>query len=138
MKCPRCHKDLDLEQHGELVFDDVVWCSGCHAYEARLLEVRPFGELQEWARRLCEAFGQEPVELLRDPDYLPDPGKYWNGRTFVLAEATYETRRIMLHPPGHTLKTLCHELAHLFSRREHDRYWAYMFAKLVAWVKARL
>jgi hypothetical protein len=44
----------------------------------------------------------------------------------------------MLHPPGHRLMTLCHELAHLFTGQDHTEDWALTFAALTAWVKARL
>jgi len=138
MNCPKCNKTLELDQHGDLVFDGQVWCDRCHSYDERLLQARPFPELEAWAQQICQAFGQEPVQLRRDPDYLPNPRKYWNGDTFLLAEAFHAPRRIMLHPPGHRLATLCHELAHLFSGQDHTEAWARTFAALTAWVKGKL
>lgn len=138
MHCPGCRKSLALERHGDLVFDGQVWCDRCRSYDERLLELLPFPELESWAERICEAFGQEPVCLERDPDYLPNPRKYWNGHTFLLAEASHRDRGIMLHPPGHSLKTLCHELAHLFSGQDHTEAWARSFAELTAWVQGHL
>ena len=138
MNCPKCDKTLEPDQHGRLIFDGLVWCDQCHGYDARLLARRPFKELETWAQRLCLAFGQGPVHLRRDPDYLPDPKKYWNGATFLLGEAFQEPRCIMLHPPGHQLMSLCHELAHLFTGQDHTEAWARNFATLVAWVKMRL
>lgn len=138
LQCPKCATPLDPDRHGDLVFDGQVWCNHCQAYDERLLEIRPFPELEEWNQRICKAFGQEPVLLERDPHYLPDPRKYWNGQTFLLAEATHASRRIMLHPPGHRLKTLCHELAHLFTGQDHTEAWALTCAEIVAWVKAHL
>ncbi len=138
MNCPKCNQTLDLQRHGDLVFEGQVWCGICHSYDERLLELLPFAELESWAQKICEAFGQEPVPLRRDPDYLPNPRKYWNGDTFLLAEAFHESRWIMLHPPGHRIKTLCHELAHLFTGQDHTEAWARTFAALTAWVKAHL
>ncbi len=138
MNCPKCDKTLEPDQHGRLIFDGQVWCDQCQRYDSRLLAMRPFQELETWAQRLCRAFGQEPVQLRRDPDYLPDPRKYWNGATFLLGEAFHEPRCIMLHPPGHQLISLCHELAHLFTGQDHTEAWARNFATLVAWVKMRL
>jgi hypothetical protein len=138
MNCPKCGKALLPEEHGDLVCDGQVWCDRCHRYDDRLLAARPFSELETWARQICLAFGQAPVHLRRDPEYLPDPRKYYNGATFLLAEAHHGPRAIMLHPPGHQLMTLCHELAHLFTDQNHTEVWARTFAALVAWVKARL
>jgi hypothetical protein len=138
MKCPQCGKILDPTRHGDLVFDGQLWCATCHRYDDRLMELRPFPELETWTGKICRAFGQAPVTLEHDPDYLPNPDKYWNGSTFLLAEADHYQRTIMLHPPGHRLKTLCHELAHLFTGQDHTATWARSFAELVAWVKARL
>jgi hypothetical protein len=138
MKCAKCSKVLDPARHGDLVFDGQVWCHGCHRYDERLMEKRAFPELESWVQRLCQAFNQEPVHLQRDPDYLPDPRKYYDGATFCLAEAFHKPRGIMLHPPGHQLVTLCHELAHLFTGQDHNEAWARTFARLVAWVKLQL
>jgi hypothetical protein len=138
MHCPKCGQNLDPVQHGDLVFDGQVWCDRCQRYDDRLLEIRPFQELETWAQRICLAFGQDPVQLQRDPDYLPNPNKYYNGATFLLAEADHYHRTVMLHPPGHRIKTLCHELAHLFTSQDHTEQWARTFAALSAWVKERL
>jgi hypothetical protein len=138
MNCPRCGKVIDPARHGDLVFDGQVWCEGCHRYDDRLMEVRSIQELETWAQRLCQTFGQAPVRLVRDQEYLPNPRKYWDGETFLLAEALHQPRCIMLHPPGHRLMTLCHELAHLFTGQDHTEAWARTFAELTAWVKARL
>ena len=135
MNCPRCGILIDPAQHGDLVFDGQVWCQGCHHYDDRLLELRPFQELETWAQQICGAFGQEPVHLRRDPEYLPDPKKYWDGATFLLGEAFHGPRGIMLHPPGHSLMTLCHELAHLFTSQDHTEDWARTCAALIAWVQ---
>ncbi len=65
MKCPACHKTLDPERHGDLVFDGSegqVWCDRCHRYPEALLELLPFAELESWTQRICEAFGEaDPV-----------------------------------------------------------------------------
>jgi hypothetical protein len=138
MNCPQCGIPIDPARHGDLVCDGQVWCDRCHRYDERLMEKRPFPELETWAQEICQAFGQAPVHLRRDPDYLPNPQKYWNGETFLLAEAFHQQRLIMLHPPGHRLMTLCHELAHLFTGQDHTETWARTFAALTAWVKARV
>jgi hypothetical protein len=138
MNCPRCGISIDPARHGDLVFDGQVWCDRCHRYDDRLMEKRSFPELETWAHRLCQAFAQAPVHLRRDPAYLPNPQKYWDGATFLLAEAFHEPRGIMLHPPGHRLVTLCHELAHLFTGQDHTEAWARTFAALIAWAKTRL
>lgn len=138
MNCPQCGIAIDPARHADLVFDGQVWCDRCHRYDDRLMEKRPFPELETWALEICRAFGQEPVHLRRDPDYLPDPRKYWNGDTFLLAEAFHQQRRIRLHPPGQQLMTLCHELAHLFTGQDHTQAWARTFAELIAWVKDQL
>ena len=138
MNCPKCGTAIDPAHHGSLVFDGQVWCENCHRYEARLTEALSFAELEAWAQRICQAFDQETVHLARDQEYLPNPKKYWDGKTFLLAEALHRERRIMLHPPGHLLTTLCHELAHIFTGQDHTEEWARTFAALIAWVKARL
>jgi hypothetical protein len=138
MNCPQCGVILDPARYADLVFDGQVWCNRCHRYDDRLLEKRSFPELEAWAQRLCQAYGQDPVHLWRDQEYLPNPNKYWDGATFILAEAFHGSRSIMLHPPGHQLLTLCHELAHLFTGQDHNEDWARTFAALVAWVKSRL
>ena len=106
MNCPKCGKILEPDRHGQMVFDGQVWCDRCHRYDKRLLELRPFRDLETWAQRLCRAFAQDPVHLRHDPDYLPDPRKYWTGATFLLGEAFHEPRCVMLHPPGHQFDPL--------------------------------
>jgi hypothetical protein len=138
MNCPQCGIPLDPTQHDHLVCDGQVWCDRCHHYDDRLLKARPFPEMETWAQQICRAFDQAPVHLRRDPDYLPNPAKYWDGATFLLAEAYHDHRTIMLHPPGHRLMTLCHELAHLFTHQDHTGAWARNFAALIAWVKGQL
>jgi len=138
MNCPQCGIVLDPADHGDLIFDGRVWCDRCRRYDDRLLEKRPFPELQTWAEKICRAFGQAPVRLRHDPDYLPDPRKYWQGDTFLLAEADHQQRLIMLFPPGQRLITLCHELAHLFTGQDHTEGWARKFAEITAWVKPQL
>jgi len=138
MNCFRCGKALDPGRHGDLVCDGQIWCDGCHHYDDRLMEVLSFSALEAWTQRLCRAFDQEPVYLRHDPAYLPDPRKYWDGATFLLAEAFHQPRSIMLYPPGQRLMTLCHELAHLFTGQDHTETWARTFAELVAWVKVRV
>jgi len=138
MNCPGCGIVLDPTRHGSLVCDGQVWCDRCQRYDGRLVELRPFPELETRAREICLAFNQAPVHLQHDPDYLPNPQKYYNGDTFVLAEADHHHRSIMLHPPGHRLTTLSHELAHLFTGQDHTGAWARTFARIIAWVKPRL
>jgi hypothetical protein len=138
MNCPQCGITIAPEHYGHLVFDGQVWCERCHRYDERLMEKRSFPELETWAQQICRAFGQEPVQLWRDQEYLPNPNKYWDGATFILAEAFHGSRSIMLHPPGHQLMSLCHELAHLFTGQDHTEAWAQTFAALIAWVKSRL
>lgn len=138
MNCPACGKVLDPAQHGDLVCDGQIWCDGCRGYDQRLLQTLSFPDLEAWSRRICRAFDQEPVHLQHDPEYLPDPGKYYDGATFLLAEADHRQREIMLYPPGQQLMTLCHELAHLFTGQDHTEAWARTFAALIAWVKVRV
>ena len=138
MNCPGCGKALNPEHHSDLVCDGQVWCDNCHCYDDCLMEALSFPDMETWTHRLCQAFGQEPVNLQHDPDYLPNPSKYWNGNTFLLAEAFHASRGIMLYPPGQRLMTLCHELAHLFTGQDHTEEWARMFAALIAWVKVRV
>lgn len=138
MNCPKCGKTLNPNRHGQMVCDGQVWCDLCHRYDERLLKILPFLDLEIWAQRLCRAFKQDPVHLRHDPDYLPDPRKYWKNGAFLLGEAFHEPRLIMLHPPGQQLMSLCHELAHLFTDQDHSEAWARTYAALIAWVKARL
>ncbi|MDD3580269.1 MAG: hypothetical protein PHW74_04500 [Desulfobacca sp.] len=138
MKCPKCGKSIDPVQHGDLTFDDQVWCADCHQYDGELFRHRDFAELENWALKICAAFGQEPVALQQNLKSLTNPRIYWQDSTFVLAEADHQQRSILLYPPGYRLPTLCHELAHIFTGQDHTEAWARTFAKLVAWVKTQL
>ena len=139
LTCPGCSKILDPVNHGGLVCDGEVFCDGCKSYERQLLTARPFEEIEEWSRRICLAFGYEPVKLIpgeRPPvgpfDYLDE------NKKLLMAEADHREREIVLYPGGLRLATLCHELAHLLTGQDHTVTWAVTFANLVAWVKERL
>ncbi|MDI6852689.1 MAG: hypothetical protein QME75_03650 [Deltaproteobacteria bacterium] len=137
--CPDCGKILDPADHGRLVCDGRVYCDGCRLYDRRLLEPRAFRELQEWGRRLCEAFGCETIALLKgDAGPPPGPFDFLQETKLLMAEADHRAKAITLYPPGLRLATLCHELAHLMTGQDHTAAWARTFAELVAWVKARL
>jgi hypothetical protein len=136
--CPDCGRRLDLEAHGDLVCDGQVWCLGCRQYPPELTVNRPVPELQDWAAALCAAFGQEPVMILENPQARADWRLYWDNDVCLLAEAYHEHRAILLYPPGQRLTTLCHELAHLFTRQDHTPDWAETFARLVSWSRANL
>lgn len=138
MNCPQCGQVLDPAQHGDLTFDGQVWCRPCRPYGEELERRRDFGELEEWARRICAAFGQEPVPLEQNPEALKDLWVYWQGDKCTLAEADHGQRLILLFPPGYRLTSLCHELAHIFTRQDHTPEWARTFAQLIAWVRAQL
>jgi len=134
MKCPKCGKVLDPARHGDLVCDGQVWCDGCHYYEQELLRPREFKEIEAWSALICAAFGLKPVPLEQDQD----PANFRKEASVVLAEADHGQKAILLYPPGCRLTTLCHELAHIISGEDHTPKWAATFARLVAWVKARL
>lgn len=140
MNCPKCGKPIDPAEHGDLTFDDQVWCGHCHQYDDEVFRRRDFAELEKWAEKICAAFGYQPVVLLqKDSNYLVNPRTYWKeGKTFLLAEADHGKRYIMLFPPGYRLTTLCHELAHIFTGQDHTEEWARTCAKLIAWVKTQL
>ena len=139
MNCPKCGKPLDPARHGDLVCDGQVWCDGCHAYARQLLQPREFSEIQAWGRRICEAFGYAPVDLVTgDPPPPPGPFDFLEDQKLLMAEADHREGCIILYPAGCRLTTLCHELAHLITNPDHTREWAETFARLVAWVKERL
>lgn len=138
MHCPGCAKVLDPAQHGDLVCDGQVWCGDCRRYPEELVRPRDFRELQQWGERICAAFGQAPVLLQHNPAAHADLSIYWTDNICLLAEADHGTRSILLFPPGYRLTSLCHELAHIFTRQDHTAAWAGTFARLVAWVKSQL
>ncbi|MBM4274288.1 MAG: hypothetical protein FJ134_07495 [Deltaproteobacteria bacterium] len=134
MRCPECGKLLDLERHGYLVFDGLVWCDGCRAYDRELLWPRDFQEIEAWGRLIAENLGFEPTPLI----YLDDPEIYRLEHTVLTAEADHGRRQICLYPPGLRLATLCHELAHILTGQDHTPEWAVTFARLTAWVNEAL
>jgi hypothetical protein len=136
--CPDCGSELDLAAHGDLVCDGQIWCLACRQYLPELTANREFAELQDWAAAICAAFGQDPVPLLENSAARSDWRLYWHNDTCLLAEAYHEQRTILLYPPGQRFTTLCHELAHIFTRQDHTPAWAETFACLIAWVKHRL
>lgn len=137
--CPACGRRLALADHAALVCDaGRVWCLDCRRYPSELTASRELAELQGWVRALCPAFGQEPVHLLEDPEARSDWRRYWRDDVCLLAEAYHDHRAILLYPPGQRLTTLCHELAHIFTREDHTIAWALTFARLVAWVQRQL
>jgi hypothetical protein len=138
LSCPGCGRPLNVAKPADLVCDGLVWCCACRRYGAELEDSRDLAELQEWAARLCTAFGQEPVDVLENPAARSDWRLYWQNDRCVLAEAYYTHRAILLYPPGQRLVTLCHELAHLFTGQDHTLAWAQTFAALVAWVRANI
>ena len=139
MECPRCGKILDPACHGELVCDGRVFCDRCHRYDRRLLEPRSFEDLVDWHRRLCEALEHEPPPLiLGEPPPPPGPFDFLEEKKVLMAEADHQAGVIVLYPPGLRLATLCHELAHLVTGRDHTEAWARIFAQLVARVKEEL
>jgi hypothetical protein len=138
LACPDCGRRLDLEAHADWVCDGEVWCRGCRQYPAELNKNRDFHELQDWAGAACAAFGQEPVLLLENPQARSDWRLYWDNDVCLLAEAYHDHRAILLYPPGQRLTTLCHELAHLFTRQEHTPTWAETYARLISWVRENL
>jgi hypothetical protein len=138
LSCPDCGRWLDLEAHADLVCDGRVWCCSCRQYAPELTVNRSFPELQDWAGAISTAFGQDPVLLLENPEARSNWRLYWHQDTCLLAEAYHEHRSILLYPPGQRLTTLCHEMAHLFTRQDHTPTWAETFARLITWVKENL
>jgi len=140
VQCPKCGKNLDLDRHGYLVCDGEVFCDQCHRYDRRLLETRPFEEMEAWNRRICEAFGYTPPPLtLGDsPPLIEGPFDFLADKKLLMAEADHREGLITLYPSGLRLATLCHELAHLMTGQDHTEAWARTFAKLTAWVKEQL
>jgi hypothetical protein len=137
--CPDCGKELNPVDHGSLVCDGEVYCDGCRIYERELIRPREFQEIQDWSRRICEAFGFEPVVLEKgEAPPAPGPFDFLTDKKLLMAEADHRRGEIVLYPPGWRLATLCHELAHLMTGQDHTAAWARTFAALAAWVKARL
>jgi hypothetical protein len=134
MRCPECGKLLDLERHGYLVFDGLVWCDRCRTYDRELLWPREFQEIEAWARLMAENLGFEPIPL----EYRDDPEIYRLEHTVLTGEADHGRRTICLYPPGLRLASLCHELAHILTGEDHTPQWAVTCARLMAWVKTAL
>lgn len=138
LRCAGCGKELDPHHHADLVCDGQVFCDLCHRYPRLLLIPRSLSELEDWSRRICEAFDypppllklEEPPEA--EPTILPLTGK------LLMAEAHHGQGIISFYPPGLRLLTLCHELAHLMTGQDHTPRWAETMARLVAWLKERL
>lgn len=138
LSCPDCGRGLEPEAHADLVCDGQVWCSACRQYPPELTATRTLAELQEWAAKICTAFGQPPIQVLENPAARTDWRLYWQDDTCLLAEAYHDHRAILLYPPGQRLTTLCHELAHLFTHQGHTPIWAATFAGLISWVRTHL
>jgi hypothetical protein len=134
LECPKCGAGLDPASHGYLVFDGQVWCDRCHEYDRELIRPREIKEIESWCNMIGTAFGFPPVPL----ETNADPAVFRKAASVLMAEADHRQRSICFYPPGCRLATLCHELAHIFTGQDHNQEWAMMFAKLVAWVKARL
>lgn len=136
--CPGCGRTLDLDDHADLVCDEQVWCLDCRQYPPELTSKREVTELRDWAAAICAAFDQAPVSLVENPAANSNWRLYWHDDTCMLAEAYHDQRAILLYPPGQRLSTLCHELAHIFTRQDHTPTWAASFVGLIAWVKKNL
>ncbi len=136
--CFGCGCLLDLDDHANIVCDGQVWCLACQKYPPELADNCGFAELKTWSSNICLAFKQEPVLLLENPEARFNWRLYWHEEKCLLAEAYHGQRAILLYPPGQRLITLCHELAHIFTRQDHTPAWAVTFASLVAWVKENL
>lgn len=134
MHCYKCGRVVDPAQHGDLIFDEQVWCDRCHYYDRELIRPRDFQEIQAWSHLICANFGCAPVLL----EANTEPNRYRQETSVLLAEAYHRHRAILFFPPGYRLSTLCHELAHLFTGHDHTCEWAETFARLVAWVKSQL
>jgi hypothetical protein len=132
---PGCGCLLDLDDHANIVCDGQIWCLACQKYPPELADNCGFAELKTWSSNICLAFKQEPVLLLENPEARFNWHLYWHEDKCLLAEAYHDQRAILLYPPGQRLITLCHELAHIFTRQDHTPVWAVTFASLVAWVK---
>jgi hypothetical protein len=136
--CPGCSRALDLEYHADLVCDEQVWCLDCRQYPPELTAKRGFAELQDWTAAICAAFDHVPVSLMENLEANSNWRLYWHDDKCLLAAAYHDQRAILLYPPGQRLTTLCHELAHIFTRQDHTPSWAESFALLIAWVKKNL
>jgi hypothetical protein len=140
VECPKCGKTLDPANHGGLVCDGEVFCEHCHRYDRRLLESRPWEEITQWNRRICQAFGYPAPTLAtgESPPLVEGPFDFLEDRKLLMAEAHHHKGTIVLFSSGLRLATLCHELAHLMTGQDHTEAWARTCAKLVAWVKEKL
>ena len=138
LTCPGCGKELDPARHGELVCDGEVFCDQCRRYPRLLLEPRELQELEDWNRRICQAFGYEAAVLVAGEPPPVGPFDFLEEKKVLMAEADHWEGVITLYPAGLRLATLCHELAHLMTGEEHTPAWAKTFARLVAWVKSQL
>ncbi len=136
--CPGCRKKLDPQDHADLVCDGQVYCDLCHRYPRLLLIPRTLKELEDWNRRLCQAFGVEPPTLRLEEPPEADPPLIPLSAKLLMAEAHHGQGLITFYPPGLRLLTLCHELAHLMTGQDHTPLWAHTLARLVAWVKEHL
>jgi hypothetical protein len=133
--CAACGCLLNLDDHANIVFDGLVWCLGCRKYPSYFTNNRDILELKNWSSTICNAFNQEPVHVLENPEAKYNWRLYWLNDKCLLAVAYHDQRAILLYPPGQRLITLCHEMAHIFTKQDHTPLWAETFASLVAWVK---
>jgi hypothetical protein len=138
LACASCGCLLNLDDHANIVCDGRIWCLGCRQYPADFTSNRDILELKTWSSLICKAFDQESVYVLDNPEAKSNWRLYWVNEKCLLAEAYHDQRAILLYPPGQRLITLCHELAHIFTRQDHTPLWAEAFARLVAWVKKSL
>jgi len=123
-----------------LVCDGEVFCDQCHRYDRQLLESLSFEDIDQWNRRICQAFDYTPPTLTlgESPPLVEGPFDFLEDKKLLMAEADHWEGLITLYPSGLRLATLCHELAHLMTGQDHTEAWARTFAKLVAWVKEQL
>jgi hypothetical protein len=140
VECPKCGKTLDPANHGGLVCDGEVFCERCHRYDRRLLKSRPWEEILQWNRRICQAFEYpEPaLSTVESSPLVEGPFDFLTEKKLLMAEADHRNGTILLFSSGLLLATLCHELAHLMTGQNHTEAWARTFATLVAWVKEKL
>ena len=138
LPCAGCGCILDLNDHTSIVCDGKVRCLACRQYPPEVTGNRDFTDLKNWSGNICTAFNQESVLLLENPEAKFNWRLYWHDEKCLLAEAYHDQRAILLYPPGQRLITLCHELAHIFTRQDHTPLWAQTFARLIAWVKNSL